>query len=246
MSRTWIEGGRGMTVATVASADALWILREGQRSRVRAIQRHLGFGVADIDGLLGPKTLGAMEKAMNVSPLPEVVAGVDARSQRNIDTLLPAVRPYFERITVEGTRIARELLGDGASYVAISGNRTYAEQDALYAQGRSLPGKIVTNAKGGYSNHNFGVAADFGVFDGDGRYLDGEEPRAASAVHRAVATWTKTNVDHIEWGGDWTSIVDPPHYEYKTGLTLAQMREIVAREGSLEQWLPTDRTDRIG
>lgn len=38
--------------------------------------------------------------------------------------------------------------------------RTWAEQDALYAQGRVNPGKRVTNAKGGESYHNFGLAVD--------------------------------------------------------------------------------------
>ena len=40
------------------------------------------------------------------------------------------------------------------------GLRTYAEQDALYAQGRTVPGEIVTNAAAGYSWHNFGNAVD--------------------------------------------------------------------------------------
>ena len=42
----------------------------------------------------------------------------------------------------------------------IQGFRTYAEQDALYAQGRTKKGKKVTNAKGGQSNHNLGLAID--------------------------------------------------------------------------------------
>jgi len=42
----------------------------------------------------------------------------------------------------------------------ISGLRTYEEQDALYAQGRTAPGPKVTNAPGGHSNHNFGLAFD--------------------------------------------------------------------------------------
>jgi peptidoglycan L-alanyl-D-glutamate endopeptidase CwlK len=40
------------------------------------------------------------------------------------------------------------------------GLRTWAEQDALYAQGRTKPGNIVTHAPGGWSWHNFGLAAD--------------------------------------------------------------------------------------
>jgi len=41
------------------------------------------------------------------------------------------------------------------------GLRTWGEQDTLYAQGRTAPGSVVTNAKGGYSAHNFGYAVDF-------------------------------------------------------------------------------------
>ena len=40
------------------------------------------------------------------------------------------------------------------------GLRTWAEQDALYAQGRTTPGKIVTHALGGFSWHNFALAVD--------------------------------------------------------------------------------------
>lgn len=39
--------------------------------------------------------------------------------------------------------------------------RPNAEQDAIYAQGRSKPGDIVTWAKGGQSAHNHGLALDF-------------------------------------------------------------------------------------
>ena len=48
------------------------------------------------------------------------------------------------------------------------GLRTIAEQDELYAQGRTKPGKIVTNAKGGKSNHNSGLAIDVCIVNCDG------------------------------------------------------------------------------
>lgn len=52
----------------------------------------------------------------------------------------------------------------GAIYVPTSGIRTYEEQDVLYARGRTAPpigaGHVVTKARGGYSPHNFNVAAD--------------------------------------------------------------------------------------
>lgn len=39
--------------------------------------------------------------------------------------------------------------------------RSMSEQNDLYAQGRTLPGKIVTRAAGGQSSHNYGLALDF-------------------------------------------------------------------------------------
>jgi peptidoglycan L-alanyl-D-glutamate endopeptidase CwlK len=54
----------------------------------------------------------------------------------------------------------------GAVYVATLGFRTYTEQNELWSQGRTKPGSIVTRARGGESQHNFGLAIDF-VRDGD-------------------------------------------------------------------------------
>lgn len=49
----------------------------------------------------------------------------------------------------------------GATYKQTAGLRTYEEQNKIYAQGRTAPGKRVSNARGGQSPHNFGIAADF-------------------------------------------------------------------------------------
>jgi len=98
----------------------------------------------------------------------------------------------------------------------LSGTRTYAEQDVLYRKGRfGDTSPIVTKAKGGHSNHNFGIAWDIGIFD-SGKYL-GSSPLYAQAA--AVG-----KVPGIEWGGDWTSFVDQPHYQLATGTTLAAVR----------------------
>lgn len=86
----------------------------------------------------------------------------------------------------------------------MSGTRTFAEQDALFRQGRDLPGKKVTNARGGQSNHNFGVAWDIGVFQ-NGQYLD-ESP----LYHQVGNTGKGLG---LEWGGDWTSFPDEPHFQ---------------------------------
>ena len=114
--------------------------------------------------------------------------------------------------------------------VMIAGNRTWKEQDALYAQGRTKPGSKVTNARGGYSNHNFGIAADFGVFRG-GVYLDEKDPKQADACHRACAA--QAEACGLEWGGHWESFPDYPHYEVLTVLSLAQKRERFQQKGSV-------------
>src|SRR5207253_9905142 len=94
----------------------------------------------------------------------------------------------------------------GIAIKIISGTRTFAEQDALYEQGRTKSGRIVTNARGGYSNHNFGIAFDIGVFEG-GRYLD-ESPayKAVGAIGMKLG---------LEWGGNWKTIQDEPHFQFR-------------------------------
>ncbi|WP_206781644.1 M15 family metallopeptidase [Priestia endophytica] len=54
---------------------------------------------------------------------------------------------------------------NGINIAVTQGLRTFAEQNALYEQGRTKPGKIVTNARGGQSIHNYGLAFDIAVFD---------------------------------------------------------------------------------
>ena len=85
------------------------------------------------------------------------------------------------------------------------GLRTVAEQDALYAQGRTKPGNKVTNAKGGYSMHNWGVAFDFCRDDGKNPYDDSDG--FFTKVGRLGVSIG------LEWGGNWKSPVDKPHLQ---------------------------------
>jgi hypothetical protein len=85
--------------------------------------------------------------------------------------------------------------------------RTVAEQDALYAQGRTTSGSIVTNAKGSsYSSmHQWGVAFDFYRNDGTGAYNDSDGFFSkVGKIGQGLG---------LEWGGAWTSIVDKPHFQ---------------------------------
>lgn len=169
---------------------------------VRAVQQKLGVGV---DGRAGPETWGAIYKRIVDRSSPaDIVLGenadrADARSERIIATLHPQVQRYARALYFKAR-------AHGITIRIISGLRSWAEQDALYAQGRTLPGNVVTNARGGYSNHNFGIAFDVGVMDGN-LYL-GESPK-----YKAVGT---LGVElGLDWGGNWKSIVDQPHFQLR-------------------------------
>lgn len=151
------------------------------------------------DGVWGPKSQAALDAAIAGRERPAVFIGepVDARSEKAIQTLHASVQP-----------LARSLLRDAFAnnivIVVTSATRTYPEQDALYEQGRSKPGKIVTNARAGHSNHNFGIAFDVTVFEGREPVWEGPQYRVVGALGKSLG---------LEWGGDWTSINDEPHFE---------------------------------
>jgi peptidoglycan L-alanyl-D-glutamate endopeptidase CwlK len=140
----------------------------------------------------------------------------DKRSETNLATLVPRARK-------QARRFLQAVLDADLNVRIIGGSRTFAAQDALYAQGRSKPGLIVTNARGGFSKHNFGIAWDIGVFDDKGKYLpDSPDYAKAGAIGRKVG---------VEWGGDWKGIVDRPHFQCPSPLPIARMREIVLANG---------------
>ena len=96
------------------------------------------------------------------------------------------------------------------------GFRTYQEQDALYAKGRTAAGSIVSNAKGGESNHNFGLAFDIvGIKDGKLDYdLDWN---LISSIGKAKS---------FSWGGDWKELKDKPHFENMFGFSLDSLQTL--------------------
>jgi peptidoglycan LD-endopeptidase CwlK len=181
---------------------------------VKFLQRFLksaGFNPGAIDGIWGSRTDAAENAFINKSQEIAAIYGTfHQRSERNIMTLHPqaqeAARQFLKRLQ-DGEINAR----------IISGTRTYAEQDALYAQGRTRPGNIVTNAKGGQSNHNFGIAWDIGIFNSQGAYLP-ESPLYDQAAEIGL-------VEGLEWGGNWQSFRDKPHYQKLTGLSIQEVRE---------------------
>lgn len=155
------------------------------------------------------------------------MSDLNPRTLKYISTLDPAARQPFADFAQAANRLAQKY---GCEYIMIAGNRTYAEQNQLYAIGRTIPGKIVTRAKGGQSNHNFGIAGDFGVFQGKA-YLDETDPKLAARVHKACAEIAYEF--GLSAGAFWHDFQDTPHYEIDTNLSLAQKRARFERTGSV-------------
>jgi peptidoglycan L-alanyl-D-glutamate endopeptidase CwlK len=124
-----------------------------------------------------------------------------------------------------------DLCGHAAVALLVTqGLRTYAEQDALYAQGRSAPGKIVTYARGGESYHNFGLAFDVVVLDALGKAdWDSGHPAWATAAEIGQSVG-------LEWGGSWKKLKDLPHYQYTAELDLKECRALLSEGGLAAVW----------
>ena len=116
----------------------------------------------------------------------------------------------------------------GIYLIITQGFRSKAEQDALYAQGRTKKGNIVTNAKGSdySSQHQWGIAFDIALkydVDGDGRITDDTYNNKGI---KDVAKIAKSKKVGLAWGGDWVSPVDTPHfYLGKWGDTPSQLKK---------------------
>lgn len=107
--------------------------------------------------------------------------------------------------------------------------RTTAEQDALYAKGRTAEGFIVTNCKGStYSSmHQWGVAFDFYLsmdVDGDGQTSDDAFNNASGLFDKVGKLGQSIG---LEWGGSWKSVVDKPHFQLPDwGSTAKKLKEL--------------------
>lgn len=174
-------------------------------AHIRDVQKTLGL---DRDGKAGPQTWLAIHERIcgkkpagggAARPVPAGGATVDDRSEKNIATLQPEVRPYARALVLKAKAA-------GITIKVISGLRSYDEQNALYEKGRSKPGPKVTNARGGYSNHNFGIAFDIGVFGGSNYVPESPRYKAIGAMGADLG---------LEWGGNWKTMKDEPHFQLR-------------------------------
>ncbi len=142
----------------------------------------------------------------------------DYHTDRRIKTLHPLLRAKAKEFII---RAEKEL---GIKLRVTSALRTWQEQTKLYNQGRTSPGKRVTDAKAGQSYHNYGLAID------------------VVEIRNGQPIWENSNWQKIadlgkslgfKWGGDWRK-PDRPHFEYNFGkhhTELAKMYHAGKRQG---------------
>lgn len=151
---------------------------------------------------------------------------LDRLSVERIKKLHPKLRSEALQIL---TDVAGSLTGRAVCRFTYT-LRTMQEQQALYNQGRTFRGPVVTNAKPGQSYHNYGMAVDFALV------IDGK-----TASWDTKADWdSDKKADWMEvvetfkrygwsWGGDWSTLKDLPHFEKTFG---KHWRELLALHNS--------------
>jgi peptidoglycan L-alanyl-D-glutamate endopeptidase CwlK len=150
---------------------------------------------------------------------------MDKFTQKRINLLHPLVRDEITAIINE----CNTVLTGKAKIRITQGLRSVEEQNELYAQGRTKAGKKVTNAKGGQSIHNYGLAVDIClIIDNKTASWDTTKDWDNDQVadwYECVKIFAKYG---WEWGGNWKNFKDLPHFEkrgYNNWKTLSKMKK---------------------
>jgi len=132
-------------------------------------------------------------------------------NSRSLDELLPVAKERVEQFL----QLCKE---SDIDLLVTSTYRDHESQQALYEQGRTTAGKVVTNAKAGDSWHNWRCAVDVVPLINGKPNWDGSDP-----------VWTKIGElgeqAGLEWAGRWKTFKELAHFQYTGGLTLTDLKE---------------------
>ena len=188
-----------MTISDIQQDTVFW----------QRMLRLAGYYTGRIDGISGKLTRKAEDAWLAAArEAAETYGTFDERTEKVILTLMPSAQVAARKWMRAATVRAAEL---GITVKLIDGTRSYKEQDKLF---RKRP--KVTNARGGRSWHNFGLAFDFGLFRGK-EYL-GDSP------HYKTLGAIACTMPGLTWGGTWVNLVDEPHIQLNLFDTVAEAR----------------------
>lgn len=148
---------------------------------------------------------------------------IDPLSLLRLKSLHPKLR---DEAIAAFTEASQKLTGRAFPRVT-EALRTFAKSDIDFEQGRTRPGKIITNAPGGHSYHNFGCAFDFALV------VDNKTTSWSTTAdydNDKIADWMEVvavmKAHGWKWGGDFKlkdGTSDVPHFEKSFGYTTAQL-----------------------
>lgn len=201
------SGQKGDAVARIQLLLGVFddgVFGSNTKRTVSAFQQR--FGIPDDEGKVGAATLSALEEAN--APTIASLAKIDPRNK--------TLRTHPELRKRLG-QLAEVLAGRGMQALISDGFRTFAEQDAIFARGRTKPGDIVTNARGGQSNHNYGLAVDmYPVIDGT-VFVDIPKKGASASFKQRFKGTQQAVIDDSEnlglFSGSHFTRVDMPHVQ---------------------------------
>ncbi len=121
------------------------------------------------------------------------------------------LKPVLQRGVTEFLKRCKQ---EGLEVLITQTLRDIEYQNYLYAQGRTSEGSIVTNAKGGQSYHNFGLAFDIC------KNIKGQEYSDLNFFKKCGEIWTAMGG---VWGGNFESFLDNPHFEFNNGLSTSEL-----------------------
>jgi len=172
-------------------------------------------------GVAGAETRQQLDRALESRTIdePEVpVAGpggpIPLTGDPVSDDRIAALHPEIQQRSAAFVNEVKQELG--IQLRVTDGLRTFAEQDALYAQGRTAPGPRVTGARGGQSYHNYGLAIDVVELRPDGSVNYGVDYDAIAEIGERYG---------FEWGGNFTNLDDQPHFQFTNGLHWSELLE---------------------
>ena len=156
---------------------------------------------------------------------------MDAISEARLRLVYP---PLADKVR----RMAYMLEQEHIAIRVVQGLRSWPEQDALFAQGRTIPGKRVTNCPGGHSYHNFGLAVDCVP---DEVWDDGKYTPDWNSAHENWKRMEKIGESlGLENGADWRTFPDAPHFQltgrFPIGSPTDEVRQIFKNKGMQGVW----------
>ncbi len=204
------------TIYPSGSTNAVtWKVLNNNVMAVQKLLKSRGLYAGALDGWYGPKTEDSVRRFQSENGLyPTQI--VDPRTRQKLFN--PHPKDHFEtrstsiELTSLNPRVAamaRKFLElarrNNLDIRIITAFRSWDEEDKLYAQGRWAPGQIVTNARGGDSYHNWGLAFDAAPFEQGKMTNDMGKFKQMGAFGEQVG---------LKWGGTFRALVDYPHFQY--------------------------------